>query len=756
MGLKVNFSGGIPFWLAAIIAVAAMALTLTAYFRSRTSAPRGHIVFLTALRVFATAVVLLLALRPLVTYRAETSRQGDLVFLVDTSASMGVRDYPNLPDRLSSVKAAVAADNPWMKGLGERFRLSLYSFDAGLKSQVPLANAGTLSPVGLATDIAGALGAAASQVPGGRYARIVLFTDGVDTSQPKSAYAGSVPVVAVGAGSKLSAEGAFRDIILSRIEVLPEGVPIVSKDNLAAIAAYVEGLGCAGLVVPVRLLDAGGKVLDQQSLTIDARRGDQEVMLSYTPREKGNYKLSVDIPVQGGETIEQNNGRSFNVTVADPRIMLLYVEGTLRWEYRYLKRVIERDPNVRLLALVRLSERTFYQQGNITDLKLTGLPQDLATLKKFNVIVIGDVPSSAFSAADMENIRTAVSEGAGFAMLGGYNSFADGGYAGTPIADVLPVDLAQSSGGQDRNEFVPGLTDLGEVSQIFAGITDYFPLPSRKAAKELPPLLGQVRMGRPKPAASALAVNPLRGDQFGNLPVLVTQNYGSGRVLAFAGDTTWRWYAPLVGQGVESPYVKLWSQMVRWLAQRRTEEDSGRPGATAFLDKAFYAPGDKVTITAEVRDAEGLLTDKAVVDASVEPGGLKIPLALVVGSKGTYSGAFDAPGAGSCKVTVKAAKDKAVLGESVAAFDAQAEDIEMRRIDLDEDNLRNIAARSAGLYLPLVDFPSYAANLRAEGETQTIVEVLNLRQKRVLWPLLLAFVVLVTVEWIWRKRLELP
>jgi len=269
--------------------------------------------------------------------------------------------------------------------------------------------------------------------------------------------------------------------------------------------------------------------------------------------------------------------------------------------------------------------------------------------------------------------------------------------------------------------------------------------------------LGQARIGRRKPGATVLAVNPLRNDKWGSLPVLVVENFGSGRTAAFAADTTWRWYSVLKGLEMESPYVRFWGQLVRWLAKREVEEQSGKPGVTAYLDKAFYALGDKVTLTAEVRGADGLLTDKAAVSARLDDAaGTTVALGLVAGSKGVYAGSFEPAAAGTYKIATTAAQGDNVLGGAPASFEVGVEDVEMRHIDLDEDYLRAIAAQSGGVYIPLLEFPAYASALDAQGESERTVEVLNLRQRRVLYPLFIVFVMLVTVEWVWRKRLEMP
>lgn len=760
MGWCVIFSGGVAPWLGVTIAVLALAVTLASYLWAGKAASRGHMLFLTSVRMFGVVLVLILVLRPLVTYRIRQGRQEHLTFLVDTSRSMGLCDFPDLPSRLDGVKAALASDSPQMKALAQNFKLDLYTFDEVVNGQTPPGDVAALQAKGEATKICDALNAIAAKAGPEDPGRIVLFSDGIDTSgcdnTRETAYTGNVPVVAVGVGSKLSAEGSFKDIILSAVEVLPAGEPVVSKDTVARIVAYVEGLGYPGLVVPVRLEDSSGRVVTQENVILDTRRGNQKIVLPFTPTKKGNFKYTVKVAAQAGETILENNSRNLNITVTDPEIRVLYVEGTLRWEYRYLKRILERDPNMRLVALVRLSEKTFYQQGNCTDIELTGFPRDIETLKKFNVILVGDLDASAFSAQDRQNIRKAVYEGTGLMMLGGYNSFSPG-YADTPLAEILPVTIDPVSGSQDKNEFVPQLTDQGEVSPIFAGITDYFPGPGRQAVHQLPGLLGQVRLGRPKPGASVLAVNPLRNDSRGPLQVLVVQNFGAGRTAAFAGDTTWRWYAPMKGLGLESPYVRFWGQMIRWLARREAEQESGKPGVEAWLDKAFYALGDKVAIEARVRASDGLLTDGAAVKAAIGgPEKLQLPLGKAAGTAGAYEASFRPSRPGVYTLTVSAALDGKALGEMPLAFEVGKEDVEMRRIDLDEGLLRSIAAASGGSYVPLVDFPSFVANLQQKETTEKTVEFLNLRQKKVLYPLFLLFIALVTIEWVWRKRLQLP
>lgn len=752
MDWSVEFSGRIPAWLAVLIFVGAVAVTVASYVLTRKQINRRYAIFLGTVRVLAAALLVLLVIRPLVILRTTEGQRASYIVLLDKSRSMSICDWPNLPSRLESVKALLAQPQGPVRDLLEQSSVEIHGFDAALSEETALADVASMRAEGDGTALFDALGSAAAKASGSAASGIIVFTDGLDTVGGE--YGASTPVFTVGVGSKLAADGLFKDLILSGVEVLPDGEPVVAKGNVARISAHVEGLGCAGLLATATLKDAAGAAVATERFAVDGQRGDQEVILSFTPQEKGNFKFVVEVAGDPGENILQNNLRSLNITVTDPEIKILYVEGTLRYEYRYLRRILERDPNVAFMALVRLDRDTFYQQGTVGGIELSGFPEDGETLKKFNVIVLGDLDASAFSERDFANIREMVYEGGGLLMIGGYNSFGPS-YRGTAAAEILPVEI--SEGEQDRNEFPLELTERGEASPIFAGIMDYFSGPGRPAAGSLPRLLGQAKLGRPKPASAVLAVNPLRRDDQGPLPVLVVGNFGGGRTAAFAVDTTWRWYAPVKGAGLESPYVRFWGQMVRWLAGYQGEEELGQPGVEAWLDKAYYALGDAVSIDARVRGEDGLLTDKARLRARFEgPESADVILSRAPGAANAYGGEFTPGASGAYTVNVSAEIAGGPAGETALSFEVGKENLEMRRVDLDEAELRQIAALSGGRYMPLVDFPSYAAEMAASGQTEKKIEYISLRHRKALYSLFGVFVVLVTVEWFWRRRLQLP
>src|ERR1019366_5810960 len=230
-------------------------------------------------------------------------------------------------------------------------------------------------------------------------------------------------------------------------------------------------------------------------------------------------------------------------------------------EFRELNRALGRDSNVELATLLRIQQQRFAAAGTIDGKPFQQMPTSPAQWANVDVILLGDLDSSFLSPRQQANIEQRVSSGGGLLMMGGQNSFGPGGYQNSPIEKTLPVFVG------DRIEFVPRMTDDGAAHPILEGLAEWFGTGANVGAKPLPSLRGNVVVQKAKSGAQVLLVHP---DQLGpdGKPeiVLATQMYGSGRSAAFTADTTYLWYLPLRGMGQESPYNRLWGQLIRWLA----------------------------------------------------------------------------------------------------------------------------------------------------------------------------------------------
>jgi uncharacterized membrane protein len=455
----------------------------------------------------------------------------------------------------------------------------------------------------------------------------------------------------------------------------------------------------------------------------------------------------------------ENNERQVHLLVTDPKIKVLYIEGVVRPEYKPLKSVLETDPNVELLSLVQVKRGEFLQSGSMTGMNLGGFPQTIEDMRRFDVFILGDLDRSYFTVPQMENLKTAISEGRGLVMLGGYASFGPGGYEGTPVEEILPVQVGPRNIGQETMPFVLKLTPEGLNHPIFNNTRDFFQYQSDTPKEKLPLLKGCNILVRPRPGASILAVHPDRANEAGSLIVLAVQQYGKGRTAAFAADTTYQWYLPYKALGHDSPYIRFWGQMVRWLASKETKEQSSEPGVTLVVLKPFYNPGEKVMIRARVRAEEGRATNFANTSGILlGPGDERktLALALVPGSVGAYEADLGTLDPGQYKVVVEARKDNQRLGLEEVQFTVGRPNQEFDRLAIDRDLLKKLAQATGADYYEPAAFGDLVERLRTLMIKENIHREIGIQTIPGMFTILFGlFLAIVTGEWLLRKYYQL-
>lgn len=751
--IRISFIHGYGAALVILVASVSLVSALLFYFRVARFISLKNLTGLLLLRILALVALLLCLFQPVISLEQERKRRTALAFLLDISRSMSVNDLPQLPNRLEQAKNALLT-NPSLKQLEKEFHISYFAFAHSLRKLDRPAELKALKAEGHETKIAAAvLGAVKQSAPEG-LSGIVLLSDGIDNSgrSPAQVLEGlGIPIHTIGVGTKLEAGGQFKDIVLEDVEVKP----LLTVGNLAEVSLFIEALGLAGRVVSVSLKDDAGQEVASQKLTLDGLKGAQKLSLKFTPEKVGRYVYQAGIPVDSDEQIPENNERLVAINVVDPKIKVLYMEGTIRAEYKFLLRTLQVDPNVQLLALLKVQQNRFTKQGDIADVKLTGLPRSKEELKQFDVVIVGDLDVTHFSLPVLVGLKEMVDEGGGFMMLGGYSSFGAGGYGGTPVEDALPVYCGGRNTEQEKEPFALTLTAEGASHPILSGCESFFPTLTTPAEQPTPKLLGCVRLAGIKPGAIVLAVNPLRklGDDY--LPVLTIQQFGKGRSAAFVADTTWRWYSRLRGLGLESPYVKFWGQTIRWLASRSLKEMLTGPGIQVFTDKAYYQPGESVSIRANVRGERGRIAPESKATVNISgPGGFvkELTLSQHARLRDQHSGEFMPPSSGQYRLEAAASEAGKLLGKEEIKFLVATPVKEYDQLDLNEELLQKLAAQAGGRYYPLVSIAHLARSLQAKQQVRRIYKEKELAHAP---SLFVVFIALISIEWLLRKRWQL-
>ena len=148
--------------------------------------------------------------------------------------------------------------------------------------------------------------------------------------------------MAQGVGSK----SRLPDVELVRVDAPTFGV--VSKP--VRIPFVIENALPRDHEVTVTLTPSSGAVVAKR-VTIPAM-GQLEDALLWRPDETGDFELTILVPPSDEELEPKNNEQTVPITIRQESLKVLLVESLPRWEYRYLRNALERDPGVELATLL--------------------------------------------------------------------------------------------------------------------------------------------------------------------------------------------------------------------------------------------------------------------------------------------------------------------------------------------------------------------------------------------------------------------
>jgi len=740
---KVNLQLAVDWstWLVVGTGLASLLSAAAFYWRISKRLTRGKLIILASLRTLGILALLGCLFRPVLSFEKIITKRSKAIVLVDTSKSMSLVDArgDNIPTRFARVKKALA---PFLKQMDRSFDIELYGFSSEL---TPLEDASAIKDLraeGLITSLHKALKNSWDMHKGEDIAAIIPVTDGIDNSASADIEsirdAGVRNIFPVGVGTDYEQP----DIVVKK--VLTEDFVVVG--NKTRIKVLMRTPGFANSMAKILLRDDEGKVI--QSLDTTLGDGDQEFTLEYTPRDKDKNEFEILVPPDKLEKSPDNNSLEFQLNIVEPNIRVLYIEGSVRREYKWLKRALDRDPQVEMISLWRVRKNTFQQSGFIKDIKLNGLP-NAEVLKQFKVLIIGDLDRSYLPTKLMEAIKGRVEEGMGFIMLGGRNSFGGGGYSNTPIEKILPVIVGSREVEGEGDLFSLKLTRDGVSHPIFTGITDYFDSPSGPAKQPLNTLKGCVRLHSVKSTGTVLATHPFKKDTGRFLPILAIYETPETRVAALAVDTTYRW------RNIEDVYRKFWGQLIRWLAQREIEK---KPGVTVKKDRSTYEPGDKVRLSAAVRGEKGKPEPKAVVIVTMtgpEDKKFELKFDRVVNSEGDYGLKFDPPLPGIYRGMVTATKNGQTIGAAKLKFAVGNPSLELQEQRIRVDELKQIALDSDGQYFYLANIGNLFETLEAKLQRERKYREYSFRRPLMLFFALFVYIGLITGELALRRAWQL-
>ena len=293
---------------------------------------------------------------------------------------------------------------------------------------------------------------------------------------------------------------------------------------------------------------------------------------------------------------------------------MLVVDSLPRWEYRYLRNALARDPG-RGHAVPPFHPEI--GPGDGPDY-IPAFPATKEALAPYDVIFLGDVGigQNELTETNAAMIRGLVEQQAsGLVFVPGPRG-REATFLNSPLADLYPVllDPAKPQGIGLQNEAQLVLTSAGKHHWLTRFDSDEDR--NDELWKQLPGFFWSAAVEKSRPGSEVLAVHSSLRNDFGRVPLLVTRSAGAGKVLFLGTDSAWRWR-----RGVEDKFhYRFWGQVVRWMAHQRhlSEKDGIR---LSYSPEAPQA-GDPVYLQSTVLDESGFPIDKGPVTGKItSPGG---------------------------------------------------------------------------------------------------------------------------------------
>ena len=724
-------------YLAGVAIVVAGFVTFRTYQRVRANSRPLDRTVLTGIRSTILALLLLCLFRPVLVLSLVVPQQNFLGVLIDDSRSMQIADRDGETRAEFVTQQFGGPESPLLAALADKFALRFFSFSSTtdrIEAVTDLAFSGTQTHLGQA------LTRAHDELAGVPLSGLVVVTDGADNADDPLGdallplQAAGVPVFTVGLGR----EEYSRDIQLSRVET-PRSV---LKGAALVVDVVVAQTGYRGETVHLQVEDEGRIVADQEVILPDDGE-PTTVRVRFTASDAGPRLFSFRIAPEPDEMVTQNNVRDVLIVVEDTREKVLYFEGEPRWEVKFLRRAVADDSNLQLAVLQRTAENKFMRLGveDAEDL-LGGFPRTREELFGYRAIILGGIEANYFTPDQLQMISDFVSErGGGLIMLGSHRSYAEGGYAGTPVADVLPVVLDESAADGESSFFVE--TD---VRPTRAGATH----PSTQIADteeasgarwlELPAITLVNAVREVKPGATTLLTS---GD--GSLVVLAFQQYGAGKSLAFLVQDSWQWQMHADIPVDDQTHEILWRRLLRWLVDGVPDQ------VVAVVPKDRVELNETVTLNAKVDDASYEEINTSQVSAWItDPDGdlNEVLMDWTADRDGEYAASFTPRKEGLYEVRIEASSDSDLLGSDTAYFRVTPSDSEYYDSTMRAPLLERVAEETGGRFYTTDTVDSLGDDIQTVGGGVTVIE------ERDLWDmpaLLFLLFVLVLGEWGYRR-----
>ncbi|MBQ9367938.1 MAG: hypothetical protein IJT83_09175 [Victivallales bacterium] len=599
----------LPWWLIATCALAFAWFAWATYGKCKLTLPQKCTLWSLRMAAFLLLAWMLL-LQSFHTKQSQTEKPA-VALLLDTSASM--EDNPMGADKTRAERAKELMASPAIRSLSDKARLFIFGLGADIQDNpanlvwYPLnpfqvskaflrefgANATahsdyvrkhlhqndqkgqehatdlrdtTLAFTSPRSLISQQIAHIAARFRGDKLAAIILLSDGLDHSSERiDASTLGVPFFI----PELEEPGepvhtAQLDFAVGETSY-PKRVTVNWKTGITVAVKRLSGPQAA--TFPVQLMQ-DGIVLQEEIVAFADKETTRRLSFQLTPTQQGPQLYEIRIAPPGDEN-SVNNRKELLIEVTDSKQRILYLEGTPRWEFKFLKRSLLAEQNLQLHAFVKFGDGSFisFDETNSGD-PMPALTHE--SLKEYKAIIFGDLTASALSDEEATAVCKFVEDGGALLMLGGVNAYKEDGLAFTKkLSTIMPASY-KSGSTMREGRFTVDFTPEGRVLSAFASLAE---------EGRFPPLLTLWTPVKPGPFTSAYLAAA------DGTPVLLARQAGQGRSAMILSDSLWRWQmGGTAGEGGKGLYGRFITQLLYWLCPDKQGDLADAPLQVLIAD----------------------------------------------------------------------------------------------------------------------------------------------------------------------------
>ena len=735
-----------------IVAVGTIFLTARFYGQSRPHPTEGLRRTLVILRSVALLLLVLAVAGPVFSRIFKNEVPGQLVFLLEDSASIGLDKGPTEASRWSRALAAVSLVDSTLSARGLEIDTRLMRGNGlGDLQEFHLLDPVIPDPQNHGTSLDGMLEKAGIRLSVDPVRALVLLSDGQETVRQEYGtgsltFFGQEKVIVAGVGDPLgSADRLIKDLRYPETAFQGDKITI----EATVLQRFVE----SSLDQPfTAYLKQGDRILAQEN--IEGATGAVNLELSFIPVESGLQMLELEISPLGNERFLGNNRVSLGIDVHKARSRLLVLAPRPGWNVRFLSQAAQLE-NRLAMEVVYASEKGLVFADS---LKLFEEPGTVAGWLQYDGVILAGW-SAGVVRLNHALLGQAVDAGLGLLILPDLQEIGRGRLRApaTGLRDLLPVVMDQIK--WERGPLFTRPDSSAYAHAVFNGLGI---IPGENLFGETPPLAAVVWCS-PGPGSRTLLL-ALRNetDLSSALPLLVVRNQQAGRVAFWSGSRLWEMaFWEKARSGPEAPIRHIVRHTLRnllvWLADGTQESGLNFAGR-----RAFYQEGENIRLGAQWRDMRGQPVTTGRISLEVRkisaPGDKNETRSFPVNGfdsvRGEYEFMLPAMPPGEYEIQL--------LGQGESEAESVVEEllitshsVELTQVRQDSRRLRQLAERLGADYF----------NLHEDSQEQDMIaQLASVNWKSSTdesrrrwdpdsgWPFLVTVVLLLACEWFLRRR----